>query len=147
MKKLIVALGLGVLMVDTSVLVAQPLQDVSLGILDEEQPEVCRVFYSRGGTLNGVLKDISIAPDGSITMKCSAKVFPPTKKAVIFTHDSNVGKTKKVGYLRLCRTISSIILIDGEPEYTYAETDDWQNVVSASGMSSLVCHYRGGSSE
>ncbi len=120
--------------------------EIRLGIFDNE-PEVCRVFHGKGNTTLGVLKNISIAPDGSITMKCSSDgkfTARPEERAVIYTHESAVGNTSKVGRPILCRTISSIILVDGEPEYTYAYTDDWQNVVSKSGMSSLICHYRGG---
>jgi len=145
MKKLLIALGLGALMMGTGAM-ALPASPPEEGVpelgVDVWNPEICRVFDGKGSTTEGVLKNISIAPNGNITMKCSSngKVEKPSgfpkRGAVIYTFESEDGNIR-------CLTISSIIVTDeGETEYTYTETDDWQNVVSASGKSSLICHYR-----
>lgn len=140
MKKLLIALGLGALM-GTAVVGAPASPPPTDGVfelgVDVWNPEICRVFDGKGSTTSGVLKNISIAPNGSITMKCSSigKIAKPTKKAVIYTFESTDE------YIR-CLTISSISVIDGVTTYEYIYTDDWQNVVSASGKSSLICHYR-----
>ena len=139
MKRLLIALGLGVLM-GTSAM-ALPMSPPpptdgphELGIVDGE----CHVFDAKGGTTRGVLENISVTPNGKITMKCSlAKGLRlsgiPKRGAVKFDYDNRPV---------LCRTVSSIILLNGETEYTYYETEDWQNIVAVSGASSLICHYR-----
>ena len=142
MKRLIVALGLCALLMGTTAMadltLAQPPPDdcsEGLGIQDGETG-VCCLYdgYGEGRLIPGVLKDINVDLDGSITIKCSSdgKVAKPTKKAVIYDI------TKKEG--AWCHTVSMFV----EGLIGYALTEDWQNVVSASGNSSLICHYRGG---
>ncbi|WP_415406966.1 hypothetical protein ACLHDG_00120 [Sulfurovum sp. CS9] len=137
MKKLLIALGLGVLMMGSSAmaiaLATPPPDDCSEGLgIQDGETGVCCLYNGIGGLVPGVLKDINVDLDGSITIKCSSdgKVAKPTKKAVKYDVISEVGIT--------CHTVSMLV----ESLIGYEQTDDWRNVVSASGISSLICHYR-----
>lgn len=137
MKKLLIALGLGVLMGTSTWAIATspPPEDCSEGLgIQDGEAGVCCLYNGIGGLVPGVLKDINVDLDGSITIKCSSdgKVAKPTKKAVKYDVISEVGIT--------CHTVSMLV----ESLIGYEQTEDWQNIVSASGMSLLICHYRGG---
>ena len=130
MKKLLIALGLSALMG------AAAMAGHELGF--DADTDGCHVFNAKGETAPGILRNISVTPNGKITMKCSfAKGLRlsdiPRRGAAKFDYDN-----KGV----VCRTVSSIILLNGETEYTYHYTEDWQNIVAVSGASSLICHYR-----